>query len=164
MRKKNAELAATATAKPSSITDKMADFFGAYAADLPVAYKARPPVEPGRLTLWGQGGAIWTGGDSVARDFRLNDFSTVGFTDDTGTIPGIFDLDPKVGWTAATGFDYKFAASPWHVSGQFRYGESRNSGSAASSGSLDTATLALLNSNRLRGLLQPDRERNFSKI
>ena len=71
MRKKNAELATAATAKPMSITDKMADFIGAYAADLPVAYKAPPPVEPGRLTLWGQAGAIWTGGDEVARDLSL---------------------------------------------------------------------------------------------
>ena len=63
----------------SSITDKMADFFGAYAADLPVAYKAPPPREPGRLTLWGEGGAIWTGGDPVAQAFCLNDFTTVGF-------------------------------------------------------------------------------------
>ena len=79
MRKKNAELATPAAAKPVSITDRMADFFGAYAADLPVAYKARPPVEPGRFTVWGEGGAIWTGGDSVARDFSLIDFSTFAF-------------------------------------------------------------------------------------
>src|ERR1700712_4015565 len=63
IRKKNAELATAATAKPASITDRMADFFGAYAADLPVAYKARPPEEPGRLRFWVEGGAIWTGGD-----------------------------------------------------------------------------------------------------
>ena len=47
----------------------MADFFGAYAADLPVAYKAPPPVEPGRFTVWVEGGAIWTGGDPVCPGF-----------------------------------------------------------------------------------------------
>ena len=160
MRKKSAELAATPTAKPAGITDRMADFFGAYAADLPVAYKAPRPVEPGRLTVWGQGGAIWTGGDRVAQAFSLIDFTTVGFAggnidgvsgvrpaqgpiSNSGSIPGIFDLDPKVGWTAATGFDYKFAESPWHVSGQVRYGESRNSGSAASAGTLDPSLQSL---------------------
>ena len=61
----------------------------------------------------------------------------------TGTIPGIFDLNPKIGWEAATGFDYKFAGSPWHVSGQFRYGQSGTaSGSAASSGTLDPSLLS----------------------
>jgi len=137
------DLAAAKPAKPASITDRMSDFFGAYAADLPVAYKAPPPVEPGRFTAWVEGGAIWTGGDQVATDFSLNDFTTVGRTRDTGTIPGIFDLNPKVGWEAATGFDYKFAYSPWHVSGQFRYGESKASGSAASSGTLDPSLLGI---------------------
>jgi hypothetical protein len=148
MRRKNAELATPAAAKPVSITDRMADFFGAYAADLPVAYKAPPPVEPGRFTVWVEGGAIWTGGDQVFDNFSLNDFTTVGFNGRTGTIPGIFDLNPKIGWEAATGFDYKFAASPWHVSGQFRYGQGGNtSGSAASSGALDPSLISLANSN-----------------
>ena len=79
MRRTNAEVAAATAAKPAGITDKMADFFGAYAADLPVAYKAPPPREPGRLTIWGEGGAIWTGGDPVAQAFSLIDFTTVGF-------------------------------------------------------------------------------------
>ena len=136
------ELAAAKPAKPVSITDRMADFFGAYAADLPVAYKARPPEEPGRFTVWVEGGAIWTGGDPVYRDFSLNDFTTAGFGSGTGSIPGIFDLNPKIGWEAATGFDYKFADSPWHVSGQFRYGQSTASGSAASSGTLDPSLLS----------------------
>jgi hypothetical protein len=152
-----------AAPKPVRVTDRMGDFFGAYAADLPVAYKARPPEEPGRFTIWVEGGAIWTGGDSVYRDFSLNDFTTVGFGSGApftrpsgvssissigGSIPGIFDLNPKIGWEAATGFDYKFANSPWHVSGQFRYGQSGTaSGSAASSGTLDPSLLSLLNSN-----------------
>jgi hypothetical protein len=160
MRKKNAELAAAATAKPVTITDKMADFIGAYAADLPVAYKAPPPVEPGRFTVWVEGGAIWSGGDSFADAGTLPDFTAVGFTGYTGgnvgSIPYLFDLNPKVGWTAATGFDYKFAASPWHVSGQFRYGESGSaSGSASSSGTLDPAILGLLNAEYYIGCYSP---------
>jgi opacity protein-like surface antigen len=149
MRKKNAELATAAAAKPVSITDRMADFLGAYAADLPVAYKAPPPVEPGRFTVWVEGGAIWTGGDSVARDFSLTDFTTSFFGSmGSSGIPGIFDLNPKIGWEAATGFDYKFANSPWHVSGQFRYGEGgKTSGTAASAGSLDPSILAFLSTD-----------------
>jgi len=148
IRRQNMELAAAKPATPVSFTDRMADFFGTYAADLPVAYKARPPEEPGRFTVWVEGGAIWTGGDTVARDFFLNDFTTVGFGNGSSGIPGIFNLDPKVGWVAATGFDYKFAGSPWHVSGQFRYGQSgTTSGSASSAGTLDPSLITLLNSN-----------------
>src|ERR1700720_1999295 len=161
IRRSNMELAAAKPAKPVSITDRMADFFGTYAADLPVAYRARPPEEPGRFTVWVEGGAIWTGGDPVSRSFELTDFTTNfggGLQVVTRTlasaapqslssgnsIPGIFDLTPKIGWEAATGFDYKFAGSPWHVSGQFRYGEGgKTSGSATSAGTLDPTILAL---------------------
>ncbi len=157
-----------ATAKPAaspsfaaSFADRMSDFMGSYAADLPVAYKAPPPREPGRLTFWGEGGAIWTGGDRIADPFTLidftNPFNNIAFaTSSTGIgsssinsngIPGIFNLDPKIGWEAATGFDYKFANSPWHVSGQFRYGQGGEaSGAASSAGGLDPTLLALLNS------------------
>src|SRR5665647_565953 len=37
----------------------------AYAADMPIYAKAVAPVEPGRLRLWGEGGAIWSGGDPI---------------------------------------------------------------------------------------------------
>jgi opacity protein-like surface antigen len=155
IRRENMELPGAKPAKPASFTDRMADFFGTYAADLPVAYKARPSEEPGRFRIWVEGGAIWTGGDPVSQTFSLTDFTTPnGGTIMTVTrplasasqlplssgnsIPGIFDLTPKIGWEAATGFDYKFAGSPWHVSGQFRYGEGgKTSGSATSAGTLD---------------------------
>ncbi|MCK1384475.1 hypothetical protein IVB31_09390 [Bradyrhizobium sp. 21] len=78
----------------------------AYAADFPV--KAPPLAGPALFRAWIEGGAIWSGGDPI--------LSTYGLT-------GQFDLTPKVGWEFATGFDYRFAGSPWHVSGQFRYGE-----------------------------------------
>jgi hypothetical protein len=114
-----------------------------YAADLPL--KAPPPPVPGLLTFWGEGGAIWSGGDPVSRDFNLIDptrlFALFG---GGGGVPAHFNQDPKIGWEAAAGFDYRFANSPWHVSGQFRYGESgKTSNSAATSGQVPAAVLAL---------------------
>ncbi len=38
---------------------------------------------------------------------------------------------PNVGWNTGAGFDYQFAASPWHINGQARYGQSKGSSSAA---------------------------------
>jgi hypothetical protein len=78
----------------------------AYAADLPV--KAQLLAGPGQFRAWIEGGAIFSGGDPIS---------------DTYGLTGQFDLTPKVGWETATGFDYRFAGSPWHISGQFRYGE-----------------------------------------
>jgi Legionella pneumophila major outer membrane protein precursor len=125
------------------------DPFGAYAADMAAAYKARPVAEPrGQLRLWGEGGAIWTGGDPVSSNYRLADFSslaTFGNGNVFGGPAGILNLMPKIGWEAATGFDYRFAASPWHVSGQLRYGESgKASGSASSAGSIDPLIIAAI--------------------
>ena len=123
---------------------KKDDPFGAYAADLPVAYKAAPP-RPGRLTFWGEGGAIWSGGDPVSRDFNLIDpTSLIGLLNGSGT-PEHFKLDPKIGWEAAAGFDYRFANSPWHVSGQFRYGEGgKVTDNAAVSGQIPANVVRLI--------------------
>jgi opacity protein-like surface antigen len=117
------------------------DVFEAYAADLPV--KAIAPPRPGSLTFWGEGGAIWTGGDPAFADFNLIDPTRLFGLFGGGGVPAHINLDPKIGWEAAAGFDYRFANSPWHVSGQFRYGEGKASGSAASSGQLPPAVLAL---------------------
>jgi hypothetical protein len=103
--------------------------------------------------MWAEGGAIWTGSDPVSQNFNLVDFTSIfspflaggggGVTG--GRIPGSFDLTPKIGWEAATGFDYRFAGSPWHVSGQFRYGEGgKTSGNARSAGTIDPVILALI--------------------
>src|ERR1700731_2506030 len=75
IRRQNMEPAA---AKPVSVTDRMVDFFGTYAADLPVAYRARPPEAPGQFRIWVEGGAIWTGGDPVSQPFSLTDFTLFG--------------------------------------------------------------------------------------
>jgi Legionella pneumophila major outer membrane protein precursor len=120
------------------------DPFAAYAADLPVAYKAAPP-EHGQLRIWAEGGAIWTGGDPVQQNFSITNFSDPLSALVGNNRVGQFDLTPKVGWDAATGFDYRFAGSPWHVSMQFRYGEGgKTSGVAASAGSFDLASLLAL--------------------
>jgi hypothetical protein len=103
----------------------------AYAADLPVYVKAAAPPEQGRLRLWGEGGAIWSGGDPIDSFYTRSTLSLLGI--DTRGL--FFPLLPKVGWEAATGFDYRFAGSPWHVSGQFRYGEGRTTETSASSSS-----------------------------
>ncbi|WP_051310635.1 hypothetical protein [Bradyrhizobium sp. Cp5.3] len=80
-----------------------------YAADFPV--KAPPLAGPALFKAWIEGGAIWSGGDPV-----FSNYSSGNFT-------GAFDLTPKVGWESAIGFDHRFAGAPWHISGQFRYGE-----------------------------------------
>jgi hypothetical protein len=117
------------------------DVFDAYAADLPV--KAIAPSKPGMLTFWGEGGAIWSGGDPVFADFNLIDPTTLFGLFGGGT-PAHFKLDPKIGWEGATGFDYRFANTGWHVSGQFRYGEGgKTSGNAAVAGQLPPAVIAL---------------------
>jgi Legionella pneumophila major outer membrane protein precursor len=120
------------------------DPFGAYAADLPVQYKAH--VEsPGQLRLWGEGGAIWTGGDPVTQPFTLINFNSFFLGPGATGIPGSFDLTPKIGWEGATGFDYRFPDSLWHVSAQFRYGEGgKTSGLASSSGVIDPLFIAAL--------------------
>jgi hypothetical protein len=131
-----------AAAKPAlsenaSLTEKLANFFGANAADLPVAYKARPLPTPGILRFWGEGGAIWSGGDPVEDTFRLINLN--------GGVAGKMNLLPKLGWEGAAGFDYRFTDSLYHVSGQFRYGEpGKTSASAAASGTLNPILLALL--------------------
>ena len=83
----------------------------AYAADFPV--KASPLAGPAQFRAWIEGGAIWSGGDPVFSNYSGNN-----------NVTGVFDLTPKVGWETAIGFDHRFAGSPWHINGQFRYGES----------------------------------------
>ena len=80
------------------------------------------------------------------QDFNLVDFTTLaGLIGGGGGIPREFNLTPTVGWEAAAGFDYKFANnSPWHVSGQFRYGEGGKTSGAASSAGAATLVLCWL--------------------
>ncbi|MGW1424928.1 Lpg1974 family pore-forming outer membrane protein [Bradyrhizobium manausense] len=99
----------SASAAMSTPTQRSSSPLQAYAADLPV--KALPPGAPGQFRAWIEGGAIWSGGDPVFNNY------------DNNGVTGAFDLTPKVGWEAAVGFDHRFAGSPWHISGQFRYGE-----------------------------------------
>jgi hypothetical protein len=96
-----------------------------YAADASVL-KAPPPVTRGQFRAWVEGSAIWSGGDPFYSFYTVADVAR-------GDTPSIFALKPKVGWEAATGFDYRFRDSPWHVSAQFRYGEASTSANAAAS-------------------------------
>ncbi|CAL76957.1 conserved hypothetical protein; putative signal peptide [Bradyrhizobium sp. ORS 278] len=102
-------------------------------ADGPAAYTAAARPAGGVLKIWGEGGAIWSGGDRFVQDAG----TPLAFFPNTPVSPPL-DLTPKVGWEAATGFDYLIAGSPWHVSGQLRYGQSgQASAQIASSGRLD---------------------------
>jgi hypothetical protein len=131
---------------PAQVVAKNTDPFAAYAADLPATYKARPLEAPSQLRVWGEGGAIFSGGDPASQNYSFLDFTTTGFLagGGGGTLPGQLDLTPKTGWEAAAGFDYRFADSPWHVSGQFRIYQGSASGSASTAGSLDPSILAVL--------------------
>jgi hypothetical protein len=138
LRAQNAALKSSPGPVAISAPNAKRDAYSAYATDLPTAYKASPVETAGQLRLWGEGGAIWSGGDVTTSPYNLSNL--LG-----SNTAGAFDLAPKLGWQAAAGFDYRFAGSPWHVSAQFRYGESgRFSGTAAVGGVLDPALIPLL--------------------
>ena len=129
----------------SSPTIPSGKAFDAYAADLPAAYKARPAEASGQFTVWGDGAAIFTGGTPTDGSYTLLDFNTFVFPAPpiaSQGPAGNVDLRPKIGWEAATGFDYRFSDQLWHVSGAFRYGQSRASGGAATAGGVDPALFA----------------------
>lgn len=92
----------------------------AFAADLaakaPILKKAPPAPPQGVWTWWVEGGASGIAGDPFIAGFNNPPF----------------DLMPKRwGWQGAVGVDYRFAASPWHWSADFRYMENgSNSGSS----------------------------------
>jgi Legionella pneumophila major outer membrane protein precursor len=86
------------------------------AADLPTkAHLIAPgPAPQDRWTWWVEGGAFNTG------DPNFGPFPFLA------TPVG---MEPKLGWEGATGFDYSPSAySPYHISGQFRYGAARRNG------------------------------------
>jgi hypothetical protein len=116
------------------------DPFAAFAADFPTAYKAPVVAQPRQFTFWGEGGAIWSGGDQILQSYTPSSGSGLFGEFPLAGQASIFDLTPKFGWEAAAGFDYRMANSPWHVSGQFRYGMSgKGSGSGSAVGSIDPA-------------------------
>lgn len=130
----------TETGSPAMLMD--------YAGDVPpdLLFKAPVPAR-GQFSFWVEGGAIWSGGDPV-----YNFYPTGGYGIPVGSsLPGFFSFVPHVGWDAATGFDYRFANSPWHVSGEVRYGQSKISDSAAGAGSLSIAGVSINSSQSVVG-------------
>ena len=80
-------------------------------APAPVVFKAPPVVAPGPQWEWFvEGAGFSTGGDPVWSDVPF--FEARSFK-------------PDFGWEGATGFNYRFANSPWHVSAQIRYGAAK---------------------------------------
>lgn len=137
------------SSKPSlanSTAAKSADVFAAYAADLPVAYKAAPD-DRGLFRAWGEGGGIFTGGDPSLLPFDV----ITGLSSNTQ----YFDTTPKFGWEVAGGFDYRFVGSPWHVSGQLRYGEGKGPGLASSTAAALDASIFGSNSE-ISGINESD--------
>lgn len=103
-------------------------------------------ADAGRFQLWGEGGASWSGGDPFQMPYNKIDFTGIGALvgfGGGGAANRLFDLTPTMGWDAAAGFDYRFAGLPWHVSGEFRYGQAGTRASDASAGAVDPALLAL---------------------
>jgi hypothetical protein len=152
LRRENTALKSSTRLAPSmpsvlSSHGKRTDPMQSYAADAPILTKAPIVEQRGVLRVWGEGGAIWSGGDPISSAYQLSDFTglaALGGGGAPGGPAGVFNLTPKVGWEAATGFDYRFANSLWHVSGQFRYGEGNASGSASTAGNVSPAIIALL--------------------
>ena len=86
----------------------------ARAADIPMKpmYTKAAPIEPQPLWTWYiEGGGFNTTGD---------------------TLFGAGETKAKFGWEGAIGLDYRIAGSPWHISGQFRYGRAGDRNSAIS--------------------------------
>ncbi|MGH6671925.1 MAG: Lpg1974 family pore-forming outer membrane protein [Xanthobacteraceae bacterium] len=86
----------------------------ASAADMPppgMSYKApAPAVPPDTWTWWVEGGAQGVSG---------------GLPYVPNMTPAFATPRPGWGWDAAGGFDYRFAG-PWHILGDFRYGQNRS--------------------------------------
>jgi hypothetical protein len=75
-----------------------------WAADMPTkaAFRAAP-IEPTPLWTWYlEGGGFETSGRTLFDDRATH---------------------ARFGWEGAVGLDYRIAGTPWHISGQFRYGK-----------------------------------------
>jgi hypothetical protein len=99
------------------LTGTTETIFGA--APAPTFYaKAPPPLATNVWTVWAEGGAFSTGGDTVHFGGPL----------DAGR--------PRWGADGGAGFDMRFGATPWHVSADVRYGASRRSGTFTRNGTI----------------------------
>jgi len=132
----------------------------ARAADL--EFKAPAPLV-GDTMLWGEGGVFWTGGDPLqAGGTDIEDFYGLGCFGGScgggiGNFPpcsiGVrclnddpFNVNAKMGWDAAIGFDHRFAGTNWHVNGEGRFGDAKGS-------AFDQESLALITPTEAVGLI-----------
>ena len=114
----------------------------ARAADLHTPYYKAPAPATGTLTVWGEGGAFWTGQDPV--HFVVPSGLGAFFTTATTGLTTGSGFDPRVGIEGAIGADYNFAGTPWHASFDMRYGAATAaSQSFRASVSVGTGTTAL---------------------
>lgn len=92
-------------------------------AKAPVYLKAPRGPAPDQWSFWLEGASFDTQGGTV----HLAD------TTDAGR--------PRHGWQGAGGFDIRFGATPWHVSGDVRYGSASRSGTLARAGNVAVPSL-----------------------
>jgi Legionella pneumophila major outer membrane protein precursor len=85
--------------------------------------KAPVAVVRDEWNVWVEGGAFWTGGGNVH----------VGDPIDVGRV--------QPGGEGAAGFDYWFGGTPWHLSGQVRYGAAKTSGVFTRNGAVTVPTI-----------------------
>ena len=71
--KSSSPTSSAAPAQAAAEAGAKRDPFAAYAADLPMGYKAPPAYEPGRFRVWGEGGAVFSGGDPSGLQFFRTD-------------------------------------------------------------------------------------------
>jgi hypothetical protein len=109
----------------------------ARAADVSVMPLKAPPLPEPQWAVWVEGGAFKSSGDPYRILFPTSTLLMPG--------PGAFEFKPSWDWQGAAGFDYHVAGSPWHVSGQVRYGQGKDSGAFAGARNLSImgATIAL---------------------
>jgi opacity protein-like surface antigen len=96
------------------------------AADLSrpaLVVKGPVPFIRDQWNVWVEGGAFWTGGENVH----------FGDPVDVGRV--------RTGGEGAAGFDYWIGGTPWHLSGQFRYGGARTSGPFTRTGAFSVPNL-----------------------
>jgi Legionella pneumophila major outer membrane protein precursor len=109
----------------------VAAFFVVASPALSADFTLKAPETTGEFRAFVSGGAFWTGGDPIPYGNSGTGFESIAFGGGGGFVAFDPTVAPNVGWNAGVGFDYRFASSPWHVNGQFRFGQSNGRGSTS---------------------------------